>query len=104
DDECAALVTASASAWQVATVMTARAFAATALARVDAIAGAIENDGVRSMQPGLFDRRAHFAHAAMKAAHDEALAAQAERRRALRRGAELTAHPPHLRVLLVPRS
>jgi hypothetical protein len=81
---------------------TARAFAATGIARAEAVASAIANDGSSSVQPGLFDRRAHFAHAALKAAQDEASAAQSDRLAALRLSADLSATPPRLRLVLVP--
>ena len=101
--DCADLVESSASSWQASTIAVAQAFAAAGIARTTAIAKSIENHGVSSMQPGLFDRRAHFAYAALTAAHDESLASQADRLRSLRLSAELVAHPPLLRLVLVPR-
>ena len=99
----AAFVAASMSAWQSSAMAVARSFAATGAARAEAVAKSIENDGVFSIQPGLFDRRAHFAHAALKAAQDEALTAQADRKAELRLSAELVARPPRLRLVLVPQ-
>ena len=101
--DCAALVESSASSWQASTITIARAFATTGIARADAIATSVENHGVSSMQPGLFDRRAHFAYAALKAAHDESLASQVDRMTSLRLSADLVARPPRLRLVLVPR-
>ena len=82
----------------------ARRFADTGIARVDAILKAIEQDRPSSVQPGLFDRRAHFAHLAQRAAHEEAMASQTERRTALSMSAELTTRAPRLRLVLVPPS
>jgi hypothetical protein len=81
---------------------TARDFAATGIARADAICRSIERDGFSSMQPGLFDRRAHFAHRALNAVHDDALACQAARVAAQRSSAALTMREPRLRLVLVP--
>jgi hypothetical protein len=80
----------------------ARTFAGVAIERADAVTRSIERDGGVSMQPGLFDRRAHFAHSAMKAAHDEALRSQHARRARLLTNGELTERPPRLRLVLEP--
>ena len=102
--ECAALVESSAAAWQASTIDAARGLATAGIARGAAIARSIENEGLSSIQPGLFDRRAHFAYAALKAAHDESLASQADRMQLLRLSAEVVAQPPQLRLVLVPRT
>ncbi len=98
--DCAAAASAD---WQASAMATAHAFAATALARADAVATAIASDGASAIQPGLFDRRAHFAHSALKAAHDEATTAQADRMATLRLSADLVATAPRLRLVLMPR-
>jgi superfamily II DNA or RNA helicase len=87
---------------QIATLAIARSFAETALRRSNAITAAIESDALSSHQPGLFDRRVQFAHAAMKAARDEALAAQRDRAQLLRRSHNVVVAPPRLRLVLVP--
>jgi superfamily II DNA or RNA helicase len=100
---CPSLVDALSAAWQAAAVRTARDCAATGIARANAVARSIERDGVSSMQPGLFDRRAHFAHAALNAVREDALAHQAARAADWRASAELTMKAPRLRLVLVPR-
>ena len=102
EPHCAALAEASVASWQESVMATARAFAAAGIARAEAVAKAIENDGGSSIQPGLFDRRAHFAHAALAAARDDALESQAARIAELRWSAAVTARAPRLRLALVP--
>jgi len=101
--QCAAFVEASASTWQSSAMTLAAAFAATGLARAEAVATAVSHGGAASVQPGLFDRRAHFADAALRAALDEALTAQADRAAELRLSGDLTPHRPRLRLVLVPQ-
>lgn len=101
--ECAGVVAASVATWQTSAMDMARGFAATGSARAEAISRSLTDDGPASIQPGLFDRRAHFADAALKAAHDEALTSQVDRQAELRLSAELTAHMPRLRLVLVPQ-
>ncbi len=81
---------------------TARAFAAAGLERAEAVAHTIDGDSFSPIQPGLFDRRAHFAHAALQAAKDDASAAQCDRLAALRLSADLVVKTPRLRLVLVP--
>ena len=88
--------------WQASAMETARVFAAAGIARAEAVATAMGNDRSSAVQPGLFDRRTHFAQAALKAAQEDALAAQADRLAALRLGADLVATPPRLRLVLLP--
>jgi hypothetical protein len=102
DGRCADAIAQYASSWRDEAAAHARRFAHTGIARAGAIAGAIERDGMAASQPGLFDRRAQFADLAKKAAQDEALSAQAERRAELRLSADLTMTAPRLRLLLVP--
>jgi superfamily II DNA/RNA helicase len=99
-----AMVLGAAAAWQSSAMRAARAFAAAGLARSEAIATALERDDVATLQPGLFDRRAHVAHAALRAAQAEAVGAQTIRTAELRLSAEVSVCPPHLRLVLVPRS
>lgn len=101
DEDAGAIVAAAALAWQEDVIDGARRFAAAAVARAEAVARSIEQTSLTSMQPGLFDRRAHFAHAALTAAHDEALSAQRERQARLTTG-DVRPQPPRLRLLLVP--
>jgi len=98
------LVLDAAAAWRSSAMRAAQAFAAAGLARSEAIATALERDEVATLQPGLFDRRAHVAHAALRAAQAEAINAQAIRTAELRLSAEVSVCPPHLRLVLVPRS
>ena len=97
---CADHAAAASADWQATAMAAARACAATALVRADAVATAIASDGASPVQPGLFDRRAHFAHSALRAAQDEASAAQADRIAALRLSADLVAARPRLRLVL----
>jgi superfamily II DNA or RNA helicase len=53
-------------------------------------------------QPGLFDRRAHHAHAAMRAAQEHIAEAGIRRLAGLERRAALSVLPPTLRLVLVP--
>jgi superfamily II DNA or RNA helicase len=99
---CAERVAAASADWQSAALETESAFAAAGIARTEAVVTAIANEDTSSIQPGLFDRRAHFAHAALDAARHEALASQADRRAALHLGTDLLATPPRLRLVLVP--
>src|SRR6185436_15469087 len=91
------------AAWQSDAVTAAQRFSAVAIERAEAIVRSIERDEFVSMQPGLFDRRAHFAHAALKAVHDDALAAQRERKDRLMQAGRIAVRPPQLRLLLLPR-
>jgi len=91
------------AAWQSDAVTVAQRFSAVAVDRAEAIVRSIERDEIVSMQPGLFDRRAHFAHAALKAVDDDALAAQRERKGRLVQGGRIAVRPPQLRLLLSPR-
>jgi hypothetical protein len=99
---CAAIVRAASTQWQEATVASTRAFTDMGLHRAAAIVSAIAGDSASPHQPGLFDRRVHFAHAAMKMAQDDALEAQHERIELLRGAGDVVASPPHLRLVLVP--
>jgi superfamily II DNA or RNA helicase len=101
---CPPVVEASSAAWQTAAMQTARDFAGAGVARADAVARSIEREGGSPLQPGLFDRRAHFAHAALNAVRDEALACQAARAAEQRASGELTVKKPCLRLVLVARS
>ncbi len=96
----AGLVSACSETWRARAIATARSFAGAGVARSDAIVRAIEHDGVGAIQPGLFDRRSHFADAALRAEHDDALAMQAERRASLLDAAALTASDPQPRLIL----
>jgi hypothetical protein len=53
-------------------------------------------------QPGLFDRRADFAQAALQAARADTLASHAERLNLFRESGELVASSPLLRLVLEP--
>jgi superfamily II DNA or RNA helicase len=53
-------------------------------------------------QPGLFDRRAHHAHAAMRAAQEQIAEARIRHLAGLERRAVLAVLPPALRLVLVP--
>ena len=53
-------------------------------------------------QPGLFDRRAHHAQAAMRAAQEHIAEAGIRRLAGLERRAALSVLPPTLRLVLVP--
>ena len=99
---CADCAAAASADWQTSAMADAHACAATALTRASAVAAAIANDGSSPIQPGLFDRRAHFTHSAITAAHDEAAAAQARRIATLRLSADLVATAPRLRLILAP--
>jgi len=89
--------------WQLNTSQVVRQFCQTAIDRCEAVARAIANDRSSPSQPGLFDRRAHFAHAALQAAHQSALSAQQERATELRLAAEISVRPSQLRLVLLPR-
>jgi superfamily II DNA or RNA helicase len=99
---CAERAAAASADWLSATIESGCAFAAAGIARTEAVTRALADDFSSSMQPGLFDRRAHFAHAALEAARDEALASQADRLAALRLSAGLIAAAPRLRLVLMP--
>jgi superfamily II DNA or RNA helicase len=101
--ECVELAAASVKARQASVIEIARHFAATGIARTEAIVRAIENEGASPIQSGLFDRRANFADAALKTVRDDALADQAARAAELRSSAELTVRTPRLRLVLVPQ-
>ncbi len=101
-DEPAA-VAGVASVWSAAAITTARRFAATARVRAQAIGASLESRGLPSMQPGLFDRRAHFALAALEAAQTRAAGIQNERDADLKLREDVAACPPRLRLVMVPR-
>jgi hypothetical protein len=71
------------------------------LRRAAAIVSAIADDSASPNQPGLFDRRVHFARAAMRIAQDDALEAQHERIELLRAAGDVVAGSPRLRLVLV---
>ena len=96
------VVAAAARPWETAALEVARAFADTAGRRAHAIAAAIEGDRASLHQPGLFDRRAHFAVAALEAARNEALAAQRQRADWLQRLGDVQVAAPRLQLVLVP--
>jgi len=96
------VVAAAAKPWELAALAAVHRLAEAGRRRSEAIAAAIEGDGMSFQQPGLFDRRVHFAHAAMRAVRDEALAAQCERADLLRRTGDVRVRPPSLRLTLVP--
>jgi superfamily II DNA/RNA helicase len=102
DVRCPDVVAESASTWQHDTIEHARRFASAAIARTDAIAASIARDGESPVQPGLFDRRVQFADLAKRAAQQEALASQSERRAELDQRSALSAPAPRLRLVLVP--
>jgi len=95
-------VAAAAKRWQADALATARTFTDAGLRRVNEISAALDADRESLHQPGLFDRRVHFAQAASTAARDEALAAQRERADLLRRLADVQVAPPRLRLALLP--
>src|SRR5205085_913536 len=99
---CAGVVLTASREWQAATVASARAFADAGLARSEAIVATIANDRTSPIQPGLFDRRAHTAQAALRAAHAELLVSQQERTESLRRSRDVVARSPRLQLVLVP--
>jgi hypothetical protein len=99
---CGDAVSAASRAWESAANASALAFAAVGRRRAAAIASAIENERLSLHQPGLFDRRADFAHAALHAAQVDALASQAERQDVFRQCANVAVSPPRLRLVLVP--
>ena len=99
---CGDAAAAASADWEAEATANARAFADTSLRRAAAIAEAIGRDRMSPHQPGLFDRRADFAHAALRAAHADALASQAERINLLRLSADIVVSPPRLRLVLVP--
>jgi superfamily II DNA or RNA helicase len=103
ESECVEVVAAAVAARQAAAMEIARDFAAMGIARAEAVFTSIENEGAPPIQPGLFDRRAHFAHAALKAVRDDALASQVARAAELRSSAALTVQAPRLRLVLVPQ-
>jgi hypothetical protein len=88
--------------WRREATASACAFATTGIAREEAVVRALENTGGSAIQPGLFDRRAHFAHAAAHAAHDETLTSHRERLAVWRLVADLSATAPRLRLVLAP--
>ena len=96
------VVSAASAGWETAATATARAFADVGRRRADAIAYALATDRVSPYQPGLFDRRADFALAALEAAKADALASLAERQQIFRHAANIVASPPCLRLVLVP--
>ena len=96
-------VRAVSSRWQAEATRLARNFCETAIRRTEAIEQAIAHERVSPLQPSLFDRRAHFAHAALRAAMQDAVAAQEERRTELRLALNLSALPPRLRLVLTAR-
>ncbi len=96
------VVDAAAQPWATATLTATHAFTQAGLRRCEAITADIEADGGSLHQPGLFDRRSHFAHAALQAAREEALAEQGERAAFLRRSGALAIVPPQLRLVLAP--
>jgi superfamily II DNA/RNA helicase len=100
--QCSDVVSAASSAWETAGRATTRAFADAGRRRADAIARAIATDRMSPHQPGLFDRRAEFAVAALDAARADAVASQAERQHVFERAASAVANEPRLRLVLVP--
>lgn len=96
------VVRAISAQWQHDAAQTATDFCQTAIDRSMAMGRAIAQRHVSPLQPGLFDRRAHFATAALQAAQREAVNAQAERQADLRRACQVSARPPRLRLVLVP--
>ena len=95
-------VEAAAQPWAVAASAAAHALTQTGLRRCEAITAAIEGDRTSLHQPGLFDRRAHFAHAALETVRDEALAGLRDRADLLRRSGHVAIAPPRLRLTLAP--
>jgi len=79
-----------------------RSFAATATRRAEAILASLDRDGISPIQPGLFDRRALFAHAALTAEREDTRRWLADRVERLRKSAELVLTPPRLRLVLEP--
>ena len=100
---CSTLVETASAEWRAEAMRAARDFSATGIARADAICRSIERDCVSSMQPGLFDRRAHFAYRALTAVREDALACLADRAAEYRSSGALTMRTPRLRLVLVPR-
>ncbi|HET9834434.1 MAG TPA: helicase-related protein [Vicinamibacterales bacterium] len=99
---CADVVAAASEPRNRAALVSARAFSQAALQRTRAIAARIANDRASPHQPGLFDRRVHFAHAALKAANEAAIAGLKERADLQQRAGEVTAGSPRLRLVLLP--
>jgi superfamily II DNA or RNA helicase len=84
------------------TVTCARDFSEAALRRTRTIAAGIADDTRSPRQPGLFDRRVHLAHAALKAANHSAAAAIEDRADRQRRASQVTSGAPRLRLVLRP--
>jgi superfamily II DNA or RNA helicase len=99
---CRDVVAATSADWEAAATASSRAFAEAARRRASAIADDVANNRTSPHQPGLFDRRADFAQAALQAAHADAVAAQAERLNLLRLIADVVAREPRLRLVLEP--
>jgi superfamily II DNA/RNA helicase len=99
---CADVVAGASEQRNRAALVSARAFSQTALLRTRAIAAHIANDRASPHQPGLFDRRMHFAHAALKAANEATIAVLNERADLQQRAGEVTAGSPCLRLVLLP--
>jgi superfamily II DNA or RNA helicase len=99
---CKDVVAAVSADWEASAIATARAFADAGRRRATAIADNIAINRTSPHQPGLFDRRADFVHAALQAAHADAVAAQSERLNLLRLSADVVAGLPCLRLLLEP--
>jgi hypothetical protein len=74
-------------------------FIATRVAREQLISAA---PAPAAYQPGLFDRRAHHARAAIRAAQEQIAEAGIRRLAGLERRAALSVLPPALRLVLVP--
>jgi len=99
---CRDVVGATSEDWEAAATASSRAFTDAGLRRATAIADDIAINSTSPHQPGLFDRRADFALAALQAAHADAVAAQSERLNLLRLSADVVAREPRLRLLLEP--
>ena len=97
--QAAALVDAAGALAAGGAVSAVFAFIAARAARERQIAIALVPG---EFQPGLFDRRMHYAHAAASAARQELADASARKLAVLERQAALTVLPPALRLVLIP--
>jgi hypothetical protein len=93
------LVGAAVASDDAATLSSVSSFMAARVARERLINAAV---APAAFQPGLFDRRAHHAQAAMRSAQEQIAEAGVRRLAELERRAALSVWPPALRLVLVP--
>jgi hypothetical protein len=93
------LIGAAAAGDEADVMSSVSSFIAARMARERSINAAL---APAAYQPGLFDRRAHHAQAAMRAAQEQLAEAGIKRVAGLERRAVLSVLPPALRLVLVP--